>query len=100
MTLIKDAVDSLFVDTETLGLSLANVARMSGVTRVTLNNWRSGRTLPTLEKYLVVRQALDAKMEQIRSKENKLRSRSHARIKKGSDALQPAIGDAAGGADK
>ena len=100
MSYTKQAVSELFTDTTRAGLSLAKLAGMSGVTRVTLNNWRSGRTLPTLEKYLVVRQALDAKMEQIRSKENKLRSRSHARIKKGGDALQQAIGDAAGGADK
>jgi transcriptional regulator with XRE-family HTH domain len=66
MSLTNEAVQDLFADISKVGITLAKLADRAGVTRVTLNNWRSKRTLPTLEKYLEVRRALDEQMEQIR----------------------------------
>jgi transcriptional regulator with XRE-family HTH domain len=66
MSLANEAVQDLFADISRVGITFSKLARRAGVTRATLNNWRSKRTLPTLEKYLEVRRALDEQMEQIR----------------------------------
>jgi transcriptional regulator with XRE-family HTH domain len=59
MTLTESAVEQLFADIDAAKITMSKLAREAGVSRMTLNNWRTGRTLPTLEKYLSVRQVID-----------------------------------------
>jgi transcriptional regulator with XRE-family HTH domain len=40
-------------------VSMTRLADAADVTRVTLSNWRSGRSIPSLEKYLAVEDALN-----------------------------------------
>lgn len=58
MTLTENAVEQLFTDIDAANITMSKLAREAGVSRMTLNNWRTGRTLPTLEKYLSVRQVI------------------------------------------
>ena len=58
MTLTQNAVEQLFADIDAANITMSKLAREAGVSRMTLNNWRTGRTLPTLEKYLSVRQVI------------------------------------------
>jgi transcriptional regulator with XRE-family HTH domain len=58
MTLTENAVEQLFADIDAANITMSKLAREAGVSRMTLNNWRTGRTLPTLEKYLSVRQVI------------------------------------------
>jgi transcriptional regulator with XRE-family HTH domain len=58
MTLTESAVEQLFADIDATKITMSKLAREAGVSRMTLNNWRTGRTLPTLEKYLSVRQVI------------------------------------------
>ena len=43
---------------DTIGFSLPELARLSGVTEHTIRNWESGRTVPALDAVLLVSQAL------------------------------------------
>jgi transcriptional regulator with XRE-family HTH domain len=58
MTLTESAVEQLFTDIDAANITMSKLAREAGVSRMTLNNWRTGRTLPTLEKYLSVRHVI------------------------------------------
>lgn len=62
MTLTDKALNELFARAESSGLTLSKLAILSGITRVTLSNWRNRRALPTLESYLKVSAALDKAM--------------------------------------
>lgn len=59
MNLTKTAVASLFAEADRHRITMTALADRAGVTRVTLSNWRSGRTVPLLEGYLAVDAALD-----------------------------------------
>lgn len=41
-------------------ITMTKLAEAAGITRVTLSNWRSGRTVPLLEAYLATEEALEA----------------------------------------
>lgn len=60
MNTVKKAVTELLDEATKAGLNLSQLARKSGVTRVTLSNWRNARSAPTLEKFLTVQQAVRA----------------------------------------
>jgi len=59
---VAKAVNDLFQRISAANLTLTKVAELSGVTRVTLSNWKNHRNRPTLETYLVVLAALDEAM--------------------------------------
>ena len=40
-------------------ITMTELADTAGITRVTLSNWRAGRTVPLLEIFLAVEEALD-----------------------------------------
>ena len=56
---VKEAVEAIFRRADALGLTTSGLAREAGLTRMTLNNWRSGRGSPTLDRYLNTLAALD-----------------------------------------
>ncbi len=60
MSLTKMAVSAMFAEAGKYGITMSALAREAGVTRVTLSNWRSGRTIPLLDAYLATRAALDS----------------------------------------
>lgn len=60
MSLTKMAVASMFAEADQHRITMTALARQAGVTRVTLSNWRSGRTIPLLDAYLATRAALDS----------------------------------------
>jgi transcriptional regulator with XRE-family HTH domain len=64
MSLTKDAVAALFAEADRHRITMTALAERAGVTRVTLSNWRSGRTVPLLDGYLLVDAALDELMAQ------------------------------------
>lgn len=88
MTLTDQALQQLFKDIDATGVTMVCLGAESGVTRMTLNNWRTGRTVPALNKFLSVRRVIDGRLQQISSQENELPARLHARIKKRSSAVQ------------
>lgn len=59
MSLTKIAVAALFAEADRHRITMTALAERAGVTRVTLSNWRSGRTVPLLDAYLAVDAALD-----------------------------------------
>ena len=59
MTKTEKAIGKIYGLAAEHRISMINLTEAAGVTRVTLSNWRSGRTSPTLEKYLDVQDALD-----------------------------------------
>ena len=65
MTLTDEALRQLFADIDATGTTMIGLAKESGITRMTLHNWRTGRTVPSLEKFLSVRRVIDAKVQQI-----------------------------------
>lgn len=65
MTLTDEALRQLFADIDATGTSMIGLAKESGITRMTLHNWRTGRTVPSLEKFLNVRRVIDAKVQQV-----------------------------------
>lgn len=65
MTLTEQALRQLFADIDATETTMVGLAKESGITRMTLNNWRTGRTVPSLEKFLSVRQVIDAKVQQV-----------------------------------
>lgn len=40
-------------------IKMSQLADRAGITRVTLSNWRTGRSAPMLEPFLAVQEALD-----------------------------------------
>ena len=60
MSLTKMAVASMFEEADQHRITMTALARQAGVTRVTLSNWRSGRTVPLLDAYLATRAALSS----------------------------------------
>ena len=65
MTLTNEAVSQLFKDIQSSGIAQLHLAKECGISRMTLNNWRTGRTVPSLEKFLSVRQVIDGKLQQV-----------------------------------
>lgn len=78
MKLTQEALRQLFNDIDATGVTMVYLAEQSGITRMTLNNWRAGRTTPTLEKFLSVKEVIDAKTKQILRQKGKLRTGTHA----------------------
>jgi len=54
----QKALDRMFARARRSDVNLSALSRESGLTRVTLSNWRNGRGKPTLEAYLDVMEAL------------------------------------------
>lgn len=65
MTLTDEALRQLFADIDATGTTMIGLAKESGITRMTLHNWRTGRTVPSLEKFLSVRRVIDGKVQQV-----------------------------------
>lgn len=65
MTLTDEALSQLFKDIDASNVTMIGLAKECGVTRMTLHNWRTGRTVPSLEKFLSVRRVIDGKVQQI-----------------------------------
>lgn len=59
MTRSERAVSKLYGKAAEYKISMTALAKAAGVTRVTLSNWRNGRTIPTLEGFLSAEAALD-----------------------------------------
>lgn len=59
MSKSRQAILDIFQQAEAHRISKTALAEAAGVTRVTLSNWRSGRTAPTLDAYLAVCDALE-----------------------------------------
>lgn len=60
MTRSERAVSRLYGKAAEYRISMTALAEAAGVTRVTLSNWRAGRTQPLLEAYLAAEEALEA----------------------------------------
>lgn len=58
MSLTKIAVADMFAEADRHRITMTALAREAGITRVTLSNWRSGRTVPLLDAYLAAQAAL------------------------------------------
>ncbi len=58
MSLTKIAVGTMFAEADQHRITMTALAREAGITRVTLSNWRSGRTTPLLDAYLAAQAAL------------------------------------------
>lgn len=59
MTRSEKAISKLYGMAAEHRISMAAIADRANVTRVTLCNWRAGRSSPMLEVYLAVKEALD-----------------------------------------
>ena len=59
MTRSEKAVGKLCGRAAEYRIKMTELSDVSGVTRVTLSNWRAGRTIPMLEQFLAVEEALD-----------------------------------------
>ena len=59
MTHTQQAIEELFEELAGVGVSMKRMATISGVTRATLSNWRNGHSVPSLEKYLQVKAAIN-----------------------------------------
>lgn len=59
LTRSEKAVGKLYGLAAEHKITMTKLAAASGVTRVTLANWRAGRTVPRLEEFLSVTAALD-----------------------------------------
>ncbi len=59
MTRSERAIGKLYGRAAEHRIKMPQLADRAGVTRVTLSNWRSGRSTPLLEMYLAVQEALD-----------------------------------------
>lgn len=60
MSLTKMAVANMFAEADQHRITMTALANEAAITRVTLSNWRSGRTVPLLDAYLATRAALDS----------------------------------------
>lgn len=59
MTRAEKAVSKLYGKAAEHKIKMTTLADTAGVTRVTLANWRAGRTCPRLEEFLAVEEALE-----------------------------------------
>lgn len=59
MTRSEQAVGRIYGRAAEHRITMTKLAEAAGVTRVTLANWRSGRTSPRLEEFLAVEAALN-----------------------------------------
>lgn len=59
MTPTEQAVGRLYGRAAEYKIPIGRVADLAGVTRVTLSNWRSGRSVPSLDKFLACEAVLD-----------------------------------------
>ena len=63
MTLSQKAVSRLYGRAAEYKISAKALAEASGISRVTLSNWRNDRSAPMLESFLVVERALNEMIE-------------------------------------
>ena len=70
MNEVTKAIGHIYAQMGEYNISAIKLAAASGVTRVTLSNWRHGRSSPTLDKFLAVQFALDAMIAEKRAKSN------------------------------
>jgi predicted transcriptional regulator len=59
MTRSEKAVARIYGKAAEHRIRMTNLADAAGVSRVTLSNWRTGRSTPMLEQFLSVEAALD-----------------------------------------
>lgn len=59
MTLSQKAVARIYGRAAEYKISAKSLAAASGISRVTLSNWRNDRSAPMLEAFLTVERALD-----------------------------------------
>lgn len=59
MNLVQSAIAEIYALSAAHKITATDLANQSGISRVTLSNWRNGRNKPTLEAYLQVKQTLD-----------------------------------------
>lgn len=59
MTRSERAIGKLYGKAAEHRIKMTQLADRAGITRVTLSNWRSGRSAPMLEAFLAVQEALD-----------------------------------------
>ena len=57
-TKVQAAMAKFFARMLAAGVNLSQLSRASGITRVTLSNWKHAKSEPTLEKYLEADDAL------------------------------------------
>lgn len=58
MTLVNKAIARIYGKAAEHKISAKALAEASGISRVTLSNWRNGRHAPTLEAFLAVEETL------------------------------------------
>jgi transcriptional regulator with XRE-family HTH domain len=58
MTLVNNAIARIYGRAAEHKISAKALAEASGISRVTLSNWRNGRHAPTLEAFLTVEDTL------------------------------------------
>lgn len=59
MTLTQEAIAKLWGRAAQYKITASRLAEASGLSRVTLSNWRNDRNRPTLEAFLQVESALE-----------------------------------------
>ena len=59
MTRSERAIGKLYGRAAEHRIKMTQLADRAGITRVTLSNWRSGRSAPMLEAFLAAQEALD-----------------------------------------
>lgn len=65
---VEKAIGRIYAQMGEYNISGLALAKASGVTRVTLSNWRHGKSTPSLDKFLAVQFALDAMIAEKRAK--------------------------------
>lgn len=58
-TKVQAAMARFFARMEAAGVNLSQLSRVSGITRVTLSNWKNGHSEPSLEKFIEAEEALE-----------------------------------------
>jgi hypothetical protein len=64
MTQVENEIANFFSYAKTHKIRACKIAIEAGITRVTLSNWKSGRTEPQLGAWLAANDALDRLIEQ------------------------------------
>ena len=59
MNQVQQAIAQLYAKMGEYNIPATKLADASGVTRITLSNWRHGKAVPSLDKYLQVADALN-----------------------------------------
>ena len=57
--LVRSEVENMYLQMMRHNITGSELAKSAGVTRITLTNWRYGRTVPSLDKWLQVQNALE-----------------------------------------